>query len=100
MRDQSGWLLQRLLRPALLAFRLPLLLLVILVAIYATVTVRGNSRAQDALAEVRDLTAVRDEDGVVQRLPEFDISYRGNLPGAFEWSVGASAVSFEPILLW
>ncbi len=30
-----------------------------------------------------------------QRLPELDISYRGDLPGAFEWSVGASAVSFD-----
>jgi len=30
-----------------------------------------------------------------QRLPEFDISYRGDLPGEFEWSVGASAVSFD-----
>jgi LPS-assembly protein len=30
-----------------------------------------------------------------QRLPELDISYRGYLPGALEWSVGASAVSFD-----
>lgn len=30
-----------------------------------------------------------------QRLPELDISYRGNLPGPLEWSVGASAVSFD-----
>lgn len=30
-----------------------------------------------------------------QRLPELDISYRGDLPGALEWSVGASAVSFD-----
>ncbi len=30
-----------------------------------------------------------------QRLPELDISYRGGLPGPLEWSVGASAVSFD-----
>lgn len=30
-----------------------------------------------------------------QRLPELDLSYRGDLPGAFEWSVGGSAVSFD-----
>ena len=30
-----------------------------------------------------------------QRLPELDISYRGRLPGPLEWSVGASAVSFD-----
>lgn len=30
-----------------------------------------------------------------QRLPELDISYRGDLPGALDWSVGASAVSFD-----
>ncbi|TNF82743.1 MAG: LPS-assembly protein LptD [Gammaproteobacteria bacterium] len=30
-----------------------------------------------------------------QRLPELDISYQGDLPGALEWSVGASAVSFD-----
>ncbi len=30
-----------------------------------------------------------------QRLPELDISYRGELPGALAWSIGASAVSFD-----
>lgn len=30
-----------------------------------------------------------------QRLPEFNLSYLGDLPGALEWSVGASAVSFD-----
>lgn len=30
-----------------------------------------------------------------QRLPELDLSYRGDLPGALEWSIGTSAVSFD-----
>ncbi len=29
-----------------------------------------------------------------QRLPELDINYLGGLPGPFEWSLGASAVTF------
>jgi LPS-assembly protein len=39
------------------------------------------------------LDEIRRED--YQRLPELDLSYRGELPGPFEFAVGASAVRFD-----